>query len=310
MKKYATKSAARSSLLTFATMRLSSAAPTLAAAGALAWGCAVYDTGLVPASSGASSIGGASPTGGASGNSNGMGGSTGSAGNTDSAGTTSEGGKSGTASGGTMPAADGGVGNDGGEPASSGAGGSGNGGAAGKGGSGGTAGKGGSGGNGGSGGMPAVAKCADHPIPLKSTWVPTASRFSNGNGTETDTLYNPPLHLTDGNFAERWSSGTKQIGDEWIEIDFMALVNVTSITLNVNADTGDYPRMYEVRFSSTKAQDLAAPIRASGAGAPGNSVFTFPKPITGRYLLINQTGMAENTAWWTIAEVLVTCTDP
>jgi hypothetical protein len=307
MNKYDAKSAARSSLLTFARMRLSSAAPALATAGALAWGCTVYDTDLVPAS-GAASSAGASATGGASGNPSHLGGSTGSAGKSDSAGTTSEGGKSGTASGGTMPAADGGVGNDGGEPASSGGGGSSSGGAAGKGGSGG--GSSGSGGNGGSGGMPAGAKCADHPITLKTTWVPTASRFSNGDGMETDTLYNPPKHMTDGSFTERWSSGTKQVGDEWIEVDFGALVNLTTVTLNVNTDTGDYPRMYEMRFSSTKAQDFAAAIRTSGAGAPGNSVFTFPQPITGRYLLISQTGMAENTAWWTIAELLVTCTDP
>ena len=309
-------------------MRLPSSAPALVAASVLAWGCTVYDSGLVPASGGSSGSGGASSTGGGistpsgGGGANSLGGTTGAAGKTDSAGTMSESGNSGTASGGTTPATDGGVGNDGGEPASGGGGGAGNGGAAGNGGSGGIAGKGGSGGsggssgssgndgNGGSGGMPAVAKCADHPITLKSTWVPTASRFSNGDGTEADYLYNPPKHMTDGIFTERWSSGTKQIGDEWIEVDFGALVNLTTITLNVNTNTGDYPRAYEVRFSSTKAQDFAAPIRTSGAGAPGNSVFTFSKPITGRYLLVSQTGMAEDTSWWTIAELLVTCSDP
>ena len=306
-------------------MRLPSSAPALVAASVLAWGCTVYDSGLVPTSGGSSGSGGASSTGGGistpsgGGGANSLGGTTGAAGNTDSAGTMSESGNSGTASGGTTPATDGGVGNDGGEPASSGGGGSTSGGAAGNGGSGGTAGKGGgggssgssgNGGNGGSGGMPAVAKCADHPITLKSTWVPTASRFSNGDGTEADYLYNPPKHMTDGDFNERWSSGTKQVGGEWIEVDFGALVNLTTITLNVNTNTGDYPRAYEVRFSSTKAQDFAAPIRTSGAGAPGNSVFTFSKPITGRYLLVSQTGMAEDTSWWTIAELLVTCSDP
>jgi hypothetical protein len=164
-------------------------------------------------------------------------------------------------------------------------------------------------GSGGTGGATPVL-CADHPLSAKATWIATASASSVGDGTEADGLYNPPEHLTDGKFNERWSSGKPQLGDEWIEIDFGVQVTLSNITLNVGNDTGDYPRAYAVRVSN-KVQDFMAPVRAMDDGMPGNTVISLPAPVTGRYLLVRQTGMNEAmvSAWWTIAEVLVTCQD-
>ncbi len=139
-------------------------------------------------------------------------------------------------------------------------------------------------------------------------WLATASSESLATGDESDALYNPATHMTDGSFVERWSSGKTQSGDEWIQIDFGAPVSLTSFTLNVNTDPGDYPRKYELRVSN-KAQDFAAPVRSSGDGMPGNTTMSFSR-ITGRYLTVRQTGVnAENAAWWTVAEVFASCVD-
>jgi hypothetical protein len=279
----------------------------LLAAGALVWSCTVYDSDLLPAGGGPSGAGNDTGAGGNKGGATTNAGNSAmpSAGKASSGGTESgEGGAPGMTSGGAgAVASEGGAGNEAGE-ASTGSGGAVN---AGSGGVAGGAGKAGSGGTGGS--APVVA-CADHPISDKTTWVATASSSSEGNGMETDGLFNPPEHMIDGKFGERWSSGKPQLGDEWIQIDFGVVVNLSSVTLNVNNDTGDYPRKYAVRVSN-KSQDFAAPVRASGDGMPGNLVVSLASPVTGRYLTVRQTGMNEVnvTAWWTIAEVLVSCAD-
>ena len=230
-----------------------------------------------------------------------------------------------TSGNGPMEAGAGGDEPSGGDAGKAGSGGmSGNGGAAGKAGSGGAAGSGaGSGGNGGSGGAVSMPKCADHPITLKTKWVATASAESK-TGMPGDGLYNPATQMTDGVFTTRWSTGQAQAGVEWIQIDLGASVSITQLTLNVNNDAGDYPRTYEVRVSdksvcdpklpldmtTMKHCDSTIPVNASGDGAPGNTVVTWFKPVTGRYVNVQQT--AKNIVmppWWSIAEVLVTCTD-
>ena len=249
----------------------------------------------------------------------------GKAGTTGGTGTgTSSAGQAGTANGGTSALGEGGAGGEapiaiggssgsGGSGGSGGAGGSagtaGTGGAAGAAGKGGTAGTAGTSGSGGSGGSVAVAKCADHPLSAKSTWIATASNESLGNGMETDGLYNPAKHMTDGLNGERWSSGIPQAGMEWIQIDFGVVVTLTQVTLAVfGNDVADYPRMYEVRISNTTGAPGAAVV-ASGAGATGSTVITLPSPITGQFLKVSQTGMdvLPDTNWWSIGEVNVTC---
>jgi len=309
-KEYRGKRAGKASLVDFATIRFSASAAGFAAIGMLAGGCTVYDTGLFPASgqlmgdgatsgggSGGGTSTGAKPT--TAGTSGDVGGTFGSGGTDvipNDGGADNAGGDSSTAAGGT-------AGTGAGAGGKAGAGGT-------SAGSAGKAGSAGASGNGGSGGTAPVVACADHPLPLKTTWIATASSSSLGDGLETDGLYNPPEHMTDGKYNERWASGKTQSGDEWIEIDFGVVATFTDLTLNVNTDTGDYPRNYAVRVSN-KAQDFAAAAKASGAGAPGNTVLHFNTPLTGRYLNVRQTGVNTiDTAWWTIAEVLVGCTDP
>jgi hypothetical protein len=304
-KQYLSKGSPRVSLVAFATMRLFSPSPALVAAGALAWSCTVYDSGLVPANGELQGSGAESSSG--HGGSSAGGSETSPAGqNSNTSGTLGSDG----ATGGMSATPEGGVGGEGGE-APSGSGGSvaigGKAGAGGSGGKAGAAGSSGSGGSGGSGGSAPVVACADHPVPVdKATWKATASSYSMGTGVETDGLFNPPEHMLDGDYGERWSSGKAQSGDEWIQIDFGVVVTITDLTLNPGNDAGDYPRSYAVRISN-KTEDFAAAVKASGTGMPGTTFVHFNTPITGRFLTVRQTGLTG--PWWTVAEALVGCTD-
>ncbi|HEX2875093.1 MAG TPA: discoidin domain-containing protein [Polyangiaceae bacterium] len=193
-------------------------------------------------------------------------------------------GTAGTATGGAAGTASGGTGG-----ASAGAGGKASGGAGGKasGGTGGTAGAGG-GGN---------AMCAGTTLPAKGTWTATASA--------SDPAYLPPKVL-DGDNGTRWATGTKQVGGEWLQIDFGAIVTVNEITLHTN--NGDFFRHYEVRMSNT-SQDFAAPILKEADGVTGTIVIPLAQAKAGQYLTIRQTGMvaAGETAWWSLHEVNVAC---
>jgi hypothetical protein len=215
-------------------MTLVSRAPGFVAVGLLAWGCAVYDSGLTSDNelmTGGNDSGGTDAKAGSStddgGKPSNMAGTTNTtAGVSTMGGTFGTGGTAGTTS-------DAGAGNEGGEnPSSGGTATAGSGGKAGSGGTGGSGGasSAGTGGSGGSGGSAPVAKCADHAISAKTKWVATASSASIGNSMESDGLYNPPEHMTDGLYNERWSSGKKQDGTEWIQIDFGATVNLTRVT--------------------------------------------------------------------------------
>jgi hypothetical protein len=282
----------------------------------MAWGCVVYDSELLSDDSGLS---GSGNTGAESGRA-GMGsGGASSAGKASTGGGKANGGTGSTTGGtpmieGGAPAEEGGAGN---EPmAGTGGGGVSGGGTGGAGGKGGSAGSAGKGGGGGSAGTPSTVKCSDHPLTLKSTWTDAASISSLGNGMESDGLYNPPEHLTDALPNERWSTGKPQSGDEWIQIDFGAVVTLSQITMQIGSNINDWPRGYAIRVSNLDAVSnvaaFSAPVLASGAGAASTDVVvSLAEPVEGRYLLVRQTGVVEPPAmsWWTITEVLVGCVD-
>ena len=260
----------------------------------MVWGCAVYDTELLGSDSGLSGTGN---TGAEAGEGSSMvGGGSSNAGS--------------AAVEGGAPSSDGGSGGDepGGSGGSAGAGGSGgDGGSAGAGGKGGN---GGSSGSGGSGGGTPVVKCSDNPLNAKTEWKAVAVPESLGNGMESDGLYNPASHAIDGLNGERFSTGQPQVGGEYIQINFGKAVTFDRVTLQLfNNDTNDYPRGYAVRVTSDGNAN-AVPV-VSGAGTAGSStVIDLPAPATGQYLRITQTGaVAPETKWWTIGELLVSCTD-
>lgn len=145
--------------------------------------------------------------------------------------------------------------------------------------------------------------CEDALVPLKGSWRASASHSSLGMGDE---YYNPPENLMDLS-TKRWSTGKAQAGDEWFQIDFgsSAALRELSFTLNPD-DADDYPRNYQVKLSD-KPLDFTAPIRASGAGAQGETlVVTLAEPAAGRYLLVLQRGK-DASAWWSVSELSVKC---
>jgi hypothetical protein len=216
------------------------------------------------------------------------------------------GGSSGSAGlGGGNSGASGEAGNNGGGTAGNGgtAGSGGSAGTAGSGGSAGTAGNGGSAGTAGSGGMAGTAgnggasACAAHPLTQRSTWTATASS-SESSG--------PPSNAIDGNINDRWSTGLQQTNADWLQVDFGAVVSIDKVTLQLGDNPSDFPRGYAIRFSNT-SNNLAAPVLLTGAGKQAtDTVISFAAPVTGRYLLIAQTGTA-NGLFWSVAEMLVTC---
>lgn len=165
--------------------------------------------------------------------------------------------------------------------------------------SGGSSGSGGSAGSSGSGGSSATQTCAKNPIPAKSKWVVTASSSSNAD---------PVGNAHDGVLTNRWSTGKDQVGGEWLQLDFGAVVTLTKLTLALGASGDDYPRKYATRFSNTSANQTA-PVLVSGMGAKGtDTVMTFPAGTSGRYVLISQSGAAP-TLWWSVAEIQAECAD-
>jgi hypothetical protein len=160
----------------------------------------------------------------------------------------------------------------------------------------------GAGGMGGGDGISGPHICEGAPIPFKGNWKASASHSSVGVG-EFD---NPPGNVMDQT-TKRWSTGKAQSGDEWLQVDFGMPVAIRELTFTLLPDDAeDYPRNYQIRLSD-KALDFTGTIRASGAGALGQTlVVTLAEPVVGRYLLVQQKGAAiEN--WWSVSELSATC---
>ncbi len=142
-------------------------------------------------------------------------------------------------------------------------------------------------------------------IPPRSSWVATASEFSNACTVPTDALCNPPAYAVDADPTTRFSTGTKQLGTEWLQIDLGASGTVDQVTLSVS--NGDYGRHIQIRMSNT-ANDTAAPVLVEQDGMTGLQAFDFA-PKTARYVLISQTGMlmTGEISWWSVQDATVTC---
>jgi hypothetical protein len=146
-------------------------------------------------------------------------------------------------------------------------------------------------------------RCEDAVVPLKGSWRASASHSSLGIGDE---YYNPPENLMDLS-NKRWSTGKAQAGDEWFQIDFGSSAAVRELSLTLNPDDAeDFPRIYQLKISDTPL-DFNAEVRASGAGALGQTlVITLAEPVKGRYLLMQQKGK-DASSWWSVAELSVVC---
>jgi hypothetical protein len=148
-----------------------------------------------------------------------------------------------------------------------------------------------------------VVTCDGAPIPLKGSWKASASHSSLAAGAE---YYNPPEYVMDLS-TKRWSTGKPQAGDEWLQIDFGAPAAIRQLSFTLNPDDADdYPRIYQIKISDAPL-DFNATIRASGAGALGQTLtVTLAEPVVGRYLLVQQKGK-DAESWWSVSELTVTC---
>ena len=166
-------------------------------------------------------------------------------------------------------------------------------------GGGGSAGTGGESAMGGEAGALNEARCADHPISPRSAWAPTAS---------SSYASDPVTNVID-NTSARWSTGKPQSGNEWLQIDFGATVNLRTINLQQGnaSDSNDYPRSYSVYVSDVD-RDMTGSALATGVGTHGVSTgITLSKIASGRYLLIRQLGTS--LSWWSVQELEVSCAE-
>ncbi|HEY1532940.1 MAG TPA: discoidin domain-containing protein [Polyangiaceae bacterium] len=150
----------------------------------------------------------------------------------------------------------------------------------------------------GAGGGASAPRCSDHAITATSTWVPSVSSHSSDSAAS---------NLSDGTVT-RWTSGKPQAGDEWLQIDFGAIVNLRRINLQQGPENAnDYPRSYAVYCSNT-ALDSSGPVRASGTGTSGvTTTIQLSSIASGRYLYLKQLGTS--LSWWSVEELEVTCSD-
>jgi hypothetical protein len=250
-------------------------------------------SGGAQAGGGGNAPGGSSSIGGSAGSaiagSSAQSGSSGSGGSGGTGGTFATGGTfntSGSGSGGTFST---------GGTLGGGAGGGGAGGGSAGGGGGGAGGKpaGGAGGGGGTGGT-GVSQCTGVVIPPKTSWQGSALRA---------TADAPASRVFDGDNATRFTSGSAQAGDEWLQIDFGEVVTLNEVLLHTN--NNDYFRHFQLRLSNT-SQDFNSATLADQDGQTGSITVTLPKARAGRYLTIRQTGMVTPT-WWSLHEVTVSC---
>ncbi len=145
------------------------------------------------------------------------------------------------------------------------------------------------------------------PIPARTSWTGTASAYSNACTTDpTNALCNPPAYAFDADPSTRFSTGTKQVGTEWLQIDLGVAATIDLVTISTT--NGDYGRHLQIRVSNTD-QDTAAPVLLEQDGMTGSQPYQFKAPATGRYILISQTGMLTGTEtnWWSVMDITAAC---
>jgi endo-1,3(4)-beta-glucanase len=107
-----------------------------------------------------------------------------------------------------------------------------------------------------------------------------------------------PQRALDGQLGTRWTSGKPQAAGQWFQVDLGSVQTFKQIDLDANS--GDYPRGYQVQVSQD-GQTWSDPV-AAGAGT--DWYVSIPLGTqTARYIRVIQTGSAP--AWWSISEVKV-----
>jgi hypothetical protein len=132
------------------------------------------------------------------------------------------------------------------------------------------------------------------------------------NGVCTPSLWNVTSSvngtagLVDGNLVNRWTSGrAMQVGD-YVQVDFLGNVNLSSITLNNSLTSGaDYPAKYAVYTSMDGVNFSSTPV-VTASGVLNNATAATFATESVRAIRIQITS-AGSTNWWSIGELQTDC---
>lgn len=146
---------------------------------------------------------------------------------------------------------------------------------------------------------PSVADSGSDCTPVtmdRTGWI--ASAFSVSTA-----IPGPAANAIDDLIASRWSSGVTQGSQspEWFQIDLGQSRAISSLTL-YSSTASDQATSLTVTVSDVDL-NLAATPQASSA-ATGNTVTVELPNVTGRYVLLQQTG--QSTSWWSINDLNAT----
>ncbi len=134
-----------------------------------------------------------------------------------------------------------------------------------------------------------------------NVYSPAITALSRTGWTATgSSVAEAPANALDGNSATRWSTSAAEANGQFFQVDMQAARTFKQLTLDAAANTGDYPRGYQV-FVSTDGSTWGSAI-ATGAPATQLVTITFA-PQTARFIKVVQTGTAAN--WWSVAELNV-----
>ncbi len=139
-----------------------------------------------------------------------------------------------------------------------------------------------------------MSPLGDGPL-NQSNWTVSASSTEAGSNT---------INAIDGDLNTRWSSGVTQAPNQWFKIDLGTIDTLDKITIDVGANTGDFPVQYLIQISSDgyNWSDVA-----NGYGSNGKMVIDVGGAQTARYILIWQQGYS--SSWWSISDLNVTMGD-
>jgi len=120
----------------------------------------------------------------------------------------------------------------------------------------------------------------------RSDWSITAS---NNSGSADAAI--------DGNRNSRWTTGQDQRENQWFEIDLGETATFSSIELDSEGSSNDFPRLYSISVSENGGDWETV---ANGAGSDATTSVNFGTQ-TARYVRIEQSGTSDRW-WWSIHE--------
>ena len=103
----------------------------------------------------------------------------------------------------------------------------------------------------------------------------------------------------DDDATTRWSTGTAQAPGQWLQVDLGRERSVRRVVLDTGADTGDFPRGYELATSEDGQHWTTA---ASGSGSGQLTAIDVPA-TRARFVRVTQTATAPQ--WWSVADLRI-----